>query len=169
MHCVHLPRVFRRSGHCTEFLAGEREPLFESSCWLKTLMSVRRRFTAWHCGVIEMHSVRSSRCLSQDDPLLRRLAAMALGRIGDSEAVEPLLQTYSTEMDPFLSHAIVYALYEIGDVQSLPESHPLGKQVLLMRKADQRSIRTDALPKDSPREMEKTRSREARPAGTTSQ
>ncbi len=52
---------------------------------------------------------------SQDDPLLRRLAAMALGRIGDPEAIEPLLQTYSTEMDPFLSHAIVYALYEIGD------------------------------------------------------
>jgi putative heme-binding domain-containing protein len=84
--------------------------------------------------------------LSQDDPLLRRLAAMALGRIGDSEAVNPLLQTYSTEMDPFLSHAIVYALYEMGDVQSLPENHPLGKQVQLMRKADRRIVRADDYP-----------------------
>jgi putative heme-binding domain-containing protein len=88
--------------------------------------------------------------LSQDDPLLRRLAAMALGRLGDRKAVMPLLQTHSTEMDPFLSHAIAYALYEIGNVESLPESHPLGKQVLLMRKADKRSIQVDAYPKILP-------------------
>ena len=88
--------------------------------------------------------------LSQDDPLLRRLAAMALGRIGDSEAVKPLLQTYSTELDPFLSHAIVYALYEIGDVRSLPESHPLGKHVHLMRNADQRNVSTDSFPEILP-------------------
>ena len=78
--------------------------------------------------------------LSHDDPQLRRLAAMALGRLGDSAAVKPLLQASSTEMDPFLSHAIVYALYEIGDVRSLPEGHPLAKQVHLMRKADQRKF-----------------------------
>ena len=60
------------------------------------------------------------------------------------------LQTYSAEMDPFLSHAIVYALYEIGDVQSLPESHPLGKQVRLMRKADRRNIQEDAYPEILP-------------------
>lgn len=88
--------------------------------------------------------------LSQDDPLLRRLAAMALGRLGDREAAGPLLQAHSTEMDPFLSHAIAYALYEIGDVESLPENHPLGEQVLLMRKADQRSIQADAYPKILP-------------------
>jgi len=84
--------------------------------------------------------------LSQDDPLLRRLAAMALGRLGDRKAVKPLLSAHSTEMDPFLSHAIAYALYEIDDVESLPESHPLVKQVLLMKKADQRSIQADAYP-----------------------
>ena len=88
--------------------------------------------------------------LSQDDPLLRRLAAMALGRLGKREAVGPLLQAHSTDMDPFLSHAIAYALYEIGDVKSLPESHPLGKQVLLMRKADERNIQADAYPKILP-------------------
>jgi putative membrane-bound dehydrogenase-like protein len=88
--------------------------------------------------------------LSHDDPKLRRLAAMALGRIGDSEAVKHLLQASSTQMDPFLSHAIVYALYEIGDVQSLPENHPLGEQVHLMRKADQRNVATDAYPEILP-------------------
>jgi putative membrane-bound dehydrogenase-like protein len=88
--------------------------------------------------------------LSQDDPQLRRLAAMALGRLGDREAAGPLLQAHSTDMDPFLSHAIAYALYEIGDVKSLPESHPLGEQVLLMRKADERIIQADAYPKILP-------------------
>ena len=53
-------------------------------------------------------------------------------------------------MDPFLSHAITYALYEIGDLESLPEKHRLAKQVLLMRKADERSIRSDAYPKILP-------------------
>jgi putative heme-binding domain-containing protein len=91
--------------------------------------------------------------LSHDDPQLRRLAAMALGRIGDSEAVQPLLQTSST--DPFLSHAIVYALYEIGDVRSLPTGHPLAKQVHLMRKADLRSVSTDAYPEILPARWQK--------------
>jgi len=88
--------------------------------------------------------------LSQDGLLLRRLAAMALGRLGDGKAITALLQAHSTEMDLFLSHAITYALYEIGDLESLPEKHPLAKQVLLMRKADERSIRSDAYPKILP-------------------
>ena len=86
---------------------------------------------------------------------LRRLAAMALGRIGDSTAIQPLLQTSSTKMDPFLSHAIVYALYEIGDVRSLPEGHPLAKQVHLMRKADQRNISIDSYPEILPARWKK--------------
>lgn len=57
---------------------------------------------------------------------------MALGRIGKSEAVVPLLDSWSNEMDPFLRHAIIYALYEIDDIQSLPANHPAGKQVRLM-------------------------------------
>jgi putative membrane-bound dehydrogenase-like protein len=91
--------------------------------------------------------------LSHNDPQLRRLAAMALGRIGDSTAIQPLLQTSST--DPFLSHAIVYALYEIGDVRSLPEGHPLAKQVHLMRKADQRNISIDSYPEILPARWKK--------------
>ncbi len=91
--------------------------------------------------------------LSHHDPQIRRLAAMAVGRIGDSEAVQPLLKTSST--DPFLSHAIVYALYEIGDVRSLPTGHPLAKQVHLMRKADLRSVSTDAYPEILPARWQK--------------
>ena len=87
---------------------------------------------------------------SKDDPLRRRLAAMALGRIGCIEAVEPLLQNYPSEMDPFLAHAIVYAIYEIGDFENLSESHPLGKQVLLMRKAEQRSVQASTYPEILP-------------------
>jgi len=93
--------------------------------------------------------------LSHDDPQLRRLAAMALGRLGDSAAVKPLLQASSTEMDPFLSHAIVYALYEIGDVRSLPEGHPLAKQVHLMRKADQRKFTENSYPEILPARRKK--------------
>jgi putative membrane-bound dehydrogenase-like protein len=76
--------------------------------------------------------------LSHDDRQLRRLAAMALGRIGESEAVRPLLNSWSNKTDPFLRHAITYALYEIGNVRSLPTGHPLGKQVRLMRELDRR-------------------------------
>jgi len=87
-----------------------------------------------------------TRILSQSNPLLRRLAAMALGRLGDSNAVQPLLRAYSTEMDPFLSHSIVYALYETGDAQRIPDSHPLGRQVHLMRKAERRNVSSETYP-----------------------
>lgn len=93
--------------------------------------------------------------LSDNDPQLRRLAAMALGRIGDSEAVTPLLLASSTGMDSFLNHAIVYALYEIGDVRSLPAGHPLTKQVHLMRKADQRKASTNSYPEILPARWKK--------------
>ena len=76
--------------------------------------------------------------LDSDDLRERRLASMALGRIGDRRAVKPLLKAGLEPTDPFLKHAIVYALYEIGD-ESLPAGHPMSKQVGLMRKVDQRS------------------------------
>ncbi len=77
--------------------------------------------------------------LASDDARLRRLSAMALGRIGDRRAVEPLLAAGLAKMDPFLKHAIIYALYEIGEEESLPAGHPLTKQVELMHKVDKRS------------------------------
>ena len=76
--------------------------------------------------------------LDTGDTRERRLAAMALGRIGDRRAVKPLLKTGLALADPFLKHAITYALYEIGD-ESLPVDHPMSKQVGLMHKVDKQS------------------------------
>ncbi|QDT35882.1 PVC-type heme-binding CxxCH protein [Stratiformator vulcanicus] len=84
--------------------------------------------------------------ISDDDARLRRLAAMALGRIGDSKAVEPLLASYSAELDPFSKHAIIYALYEIGEVRGLPANHPAARQVRKMRYVDERGV----VPSDYP-------------------
>ncbi len=72
--------------------------------------------------------------LEADDAQLRRLAAMALGRIGDKTAVKPLAEAGAKELDPFLKHAITYALFEMGDFAGAPERHPLGKQLRLMEK-----------------------------------
>ncbi|MFP6670703.1 MAG: PVC-type heme-binding CxxCH protein, partial [Pirellulaceae bacterium] len=84
--------------------------------------------------------------LDTDDGQLRRLAAMALGRIGNSSAVKPLLEIYSDKADPFLKHAGTYALYEIGGSESLPANHPVTKQVQLMQKIDQRNVTPDDFP-----------------------
>ncbi|MDC0273377.1 HEAT repeat domain-containing protein [Planctomycetaceae bacterium] len=84
--------------------------------------------------------------LSDEDPQLRRLAAMVLGRTGDSAAVQPLLDSWSNKSDPFLRHAITYALFEIGDVRSLPTGHPLGKQVLQMRNIDRQDVASEDYP-----------------------
>ena len=76
--------------------------------------------------------------LTADDAKLRRLAAMALGRIGDKRAVRALAKAGAKELDPFLKHAITYALFEIGDNGSIPEGHPLGKQLRRMEELAQR-------------------------------
>jgi N,N-dimethylformamidase len=77
--------------------------------------------------------------LASDDARLRRLAAMALGRIGDRRAVRPLLAAGLAKTDPFLQHAITYALYEIGDEGGLPPDHPMTRQVGRMHQVDKRS------------------------------
>jgi hypothetical protein len=84
--------------------------------------------------------------LASDDARLRRLSAMALGRIGDRRAVEPLLAAGLAKMDPFLKHAIIYALYEIGDEESLPGDHPMTKQVGLMHQVDKRNPSPHLMP-----------------------
>lgn len=84
--------------------------------------------------------------LSHNDPKIVRLAAMALGRIGEIESVAPLLNSWSNETDPFLRHATIYALFEIGDVRSLPTGHPLGKQVRRMRDIARQSVATGVYP-----------------------
>ncbi|MEZ6071078.1 MAG: HEAT repeat domain-containing protein [Pirellulales bacterium] len=49
----------------------------------------------------------------------RRAAAEALGRIGDSAAIEPLLTAASEPTDRTLRHSLTYALIEIGDTSRL--------------------------------------------------
>ena len=84
--------------------------------------------------------------LSADDHQIRRLAAMALGRIGDRRAVEPLLKADSGSSDPFLKHAITFALYEIAGGEPLPGNHPLTRQVRLMQEVDGRNLAPHAMP-----------------------
>ena len=93
--------------------------------------------------------------LSDDDLRLRRLAAMALGRIGKSEAVTPLFDSWSSEMDPFLKHAILYALYEIGDMESLPANHPASNQVRLMKEVEKRNVAPEPFPEIKLAKVEK--------------
>ena len=83
--------------------------------------------------------------LSDEESHTQRLAAMALGRIGDREAVESLLDAWSDKIDPFLKHAILHALFEIGDLRSLPTGHPLNQQVQRMRQIDQQNLETEHL------------------------
>ncbi|MDB4469811.1 HEAT repeat domain-containing protein [Akkermansiaceae bacterium] len=71
--------------------------------------------------------------LTAEDALLRRLAAMALGRVGDPMAVAPLLQAATAELDAFSRHAITYALYEIGDDEAVSGDHRFSKQLQQMR------------------------------------
>ena len=50
--------------------------------------------------------------------LERRLAAEALGRIGDSSSVSALLDVLKDPADRTLEHAVIYALIEIGDAMA---------------------------------------------------
>ena len=75
-----------------------------------------------------------------DDPHVLRVSAMALGRIGQAHATVPLLECYSEDMDPFLKHALTYAIYEIGELNGLPKQHPVTKRVQRMLKLDRTTI-----------------------------
>ena len=65
---------------------------------------------------------------------LKRISASALGRIGDRRSTEALLEVASGNCDEFLKHAITYALFEIGDFQSLPVDLKITEEVNLMLK-----------------------------------
>lgn len=54
--------------------------------------------------------------LESDSGLNRRVAAEALGRIGDAAVVPSLLRAASRPGDRAIEHALTYALIEIGDV-----------------------------------------------------
>ncbi|MCS7166215.1 MAG: HEAT repeat domain-containing protein [Gemmatales bacterium] len=60
-----------------------------------------------------------ARIVTQASPALRRAAAEALGRIGDSRAVPALLRALADASDRVLQHSLTYALIEIGDASAI--------------------------------------------------
>ncbi|MBK1877460.1 PVC-type heme-binding CxxCH protein [Pelagicoccus mobilis] len=95
-----------------------------------------------------------SEALRSEDTHIRRIAAMALGRIGDPSSTDALLEAGKGELDPFLKHSITYALFEVGAGESVSESHPLGKQLQSMeevaRSGPNPNVRPDITPADPP-------------------
>lgn len=98
------------------------------------------RMVAAHCVGLE-RDAKAYEALSsmviQDEPVLRRRAAAALGRIGKPEAVVPLLASLRKGgIDRVLEHAIVYALIEIGSrdatLVALSDSSPLVRRAGLV-------------------------------------
>ncbi len=85
-------------------------------------------------------------CLAGGDDQEQRLSAMALGRLGDLRAAKPLLAASTGEADAFLTHAICYALYELGEAVSLPDNHPVTKQVTRMHEIAKKGAPVNPLP-----------------------
>ncbi|MGB1925239.1 MAG: HEAT repeat domain-containing protein, partial [Rubripirellula sp.] len=94
------------------------------------------------------------RLLSDTDPKIQRVAAMALGRLGQPEAVKPLLDVYHDEMDAFQKHAITYAVYEIAKINHVQPSHPVVRQVRRILKNDQQGLKSVDYPKIQPAKIE---------------
>ncbi|MDA0347610.1 MAG: HEAT repeat domain-containing protein [Verrucomicrobia bacterium] len=92
------------------------------------------------------------KAITSEDAHIRRLAAMALGRIGDRSSMSTLLKAGLGELDPFLKHAITYALFEMGVAEEVSENHPLAKQLRIMAEVAQSgpnpNVRPDILQAD---------------------
>ena len=92
------------------------------------------------------------KAITSEDAHIRRLAAMALGRIGDRSSMSALLKAGLGELDPFLKHAVTYALFEMGVAEEVSENHPLGKQLRIMaevaRSGPNPNVRPDILQAD---------------------
>jgi putative heme-binding domain-containing protein len=72
-----------------------------------------------HRDVLALAALRAM--IAREEPPLRLKAAEALGRIGRPEAVPNLLAGLAQAGDPFLEHALLYALIRIDDrVSTLP-------------------------------------------------
>ena len=73
-------------------------------------------------SVGELADEKSVETLTQfvtDDELpVRRASATALGKIGRSEAIPALVRSLETAEDPFLQHALTYALIEIDNFEA---------------------------------------------------
>ena len=59
--------------------------------------------------------------LKTGTPANRRVAAEALGRIGDKSVIPDLLKAAGDAEDRFLEHSITYALIELGDVDAVEQ------------------------------------------------
>jgi putative membrane-bound dehydrogenase-like protein len=74
--------------------------------------------------------------LKTDRPSNRRIAAEALGRIGDRAVVPALLDALTQKNDPVLDHSLTFALIEIGDREStavgLQHSNPQVRRAALV-------------------------------------
>ncbi len=85
--------------------------------------------------------------LRDDGPVNQRVAAEALGRIGDVSAVPALLDATSAATDPGLIHSLTYALIEIGDVERIrlglkrPDIRTQRAAMIALDQIDPRSLR----------------------------
>ncbi len=74
--------------------------------------------------------------LGDDEPAVRRRAAVALGRIGDKRAVAALLDAAAGAVDRAEDHAAIYALIEINDAgatsRGLLAKHPATQRAALV-------------------------------------
>ena len=70
--------------------------------------------------------VKLMEIVQKDEASVRRQAATALGQIGDSRAVGPLLSASTNPDDRFVEHAIIYALITLSKAEPLVQAleHP---------------------------------------------
>ncbi len=60
-----------------------------------------------------------SKIVIEDEPPVRRVAATALGRLGDPRSVPVLMDALKNPVDRALQHALTFALIEIDDAESV--------------------------------------------------
>ncbi len=76
------------------------------------------------CHILSLHFSESAyrglvNALQCENIQVRRVACEALGRLGRSSAIEPLLAIADDTVDRVLQHSIIYALIELDDVEEL--------------------------------------------------
>ena len=80
------------------------------------------QLAASHCAGLRYDVEAASaliRALESDEPLVRRRAATALGRLKQPSAIAPLLHCVTRGPDRFLEHAIIYSLIQIADEKAI--------------------------------------------------
>ena len=66
-------------------------------------------------GAMPARCLKLRAALASTQPAIQRVAAEALGRIGDARAVPDLLAATAPKLDRTLEHSLTYALIEIAD------------------------------------------------------